>query len=81
LTWARAHATITAITFPAISTGIFGFPKERAAGVIQVAIPDYFTQIPGVGIRQVRLTLFDHPMVGTFSHAWQAIAQEFQSQE
>jgi O-acetyl-ADP-ribose deacetylase (regulator of RNase III) len=29
---------------PAISTGIFGFPKDRAAGIIFSAIEEYFQE-------------------------------------
>ncbi len=58
------------IAFPAISTGIFGFPKGRAAGVILGAIECYFTQNPGSGLQQVRLTLFDQATVDAFLRAW-----------
>lgn len=61
---------LTSIAFPAISTGIFGFPKERAASVILDAIQDYFTQHPASGLRQVRLTLYDAPTVEAFEKVW-----------
>src|SRR5512141_1537489 len=35
--------TCASIAMPAISTGIYGFPKERAARIIFTAIEDYFT--------------------------------------
>jgi O-acetyl-ADP-ribose deacetylase (regulator of RNase III) len=57
---------LASIAFPAISTGIYGFPKERAAGVILSAIRGYFTENPRSGIAQVRLTLFDMPTVEAF---------------
>lgn len=62
------------IAFPAISTGIFGFPKERAAGVIFSAIQAYFVQHPSSGVQLVRLTLFDRPTVEAFLKAWDARA-------
>jgi O-acetyl-ADP-ribose deacetylase (regulator of RNase III) len=37
---------LDSIAFPAISTGIFGFPTQRAAGVILSVIREYFTQNP-----------------------------------
>jgi O-acetyl-ADP-ribose deacetylase len=60
---------VRSIAFPAISTGIFGFPKGRAARLIWEAIRDYFKQNPGSVIELVRLTLFDQEMVGTFLEA------------
>lgn len=62
---------ISSIAFPAISTGIFGFPKERAAGVILKAIGDYLSQRSDSGIKQVRITLYDQPTVDAFLGVWQ----------
>ncbi len=61
---------LTSIAFPAISTGIFGFPKERAARVILDAIQNYFAENPTSGLRQVRLTLYDAPTVEAFEKVW-----------
>lgn len=63
---------LSSIAFPAISTGIFGFPKQRAAGVIYRAISEYFQEFPQSGIGLVRLTLFDEPTITTFVEEWQA---------
>jgi len=60
------------IAFPAISTGIFGFPKERAADVIFTAIDRYFTLHPSSGLQIVRLTLFDQPTIAAFLKVWDA---------
>jgi O-acetyl-ADP-ribose deacetylase (regulator of RNase III) len=57
---------LVSISFPALSTGIFGFPKQRAAKVILQAIRDYFTQKPLSGLKRVRLTLFDQPTLEAF---------------
>ncbi|RPI29227.1 MAG: macro domain-containing protein [Chloroflexota bacterium] len=67
-----ARLELTSIAFPAISTGIFGFPKERAAGVMYAAIQDYFDQNPQSGLKLVRLTLFDRPTIDAFLKVWQA---------
>ncbi len=48
----------SSISFPAISTGIFGFPKERAAQVMFSAIENYFSKHQSE-IKLVRLVLFD----------------------
>jgi O-acetyl-ADP-ribose deacetylase len=57
------------IAFPAISTGIFGFPKERAAGIILTAIETYF-QSHNSKIAMVKLILFDQATVDVFLNTW-----------
>jgi len=57
---------LDSIAFPAISTGIFGFPTDRAAEVILNTINDYFDQNPISGLDQVRLTLFEDQTVQKF---------------
>lgn len=59
----------SSISFPAISTGIFGFPKERAAGVMFSAFENYFS-LRKSGIRLVRLALFDKSTIHAFMGAW-----------
>jgi O-acetyl-ADP-ribose deacetylase (regulator of RNase III) len=60
---------LNSIAFPAISTGIYGFPKERAAKVILLAIRNYFKQHTESGLRLVRITLLEQEMVNVFSEA------------
>lgn len=57
------------IAFPAISTGIFGFPKERAAKIIFKAIEDYFAENAS-GLKLVKLVLFDDATVNAFLEIW-----------
>jgi O-acetyl-ADP-ribose deacetylase (regulator of RNase III) len=57
---------LQSIAFPAISTGIFGFPKERAAKVILEAIETYFKENTSSGLKVIKLVLFDQPTVGAF---------------
>jgi len=57
---------LESIAFPAISTGIFGFPKERAAKVILAAIETYFEKNITSGIEIVRLVLFDQATIDAF---------------
>jgi O-acetyl-ADP-ribose deacetylase len=59
----------TSIALPAISTGIFGFPKDRAAGVIQGTLDDYFSRTDS-RIVLVRLVLFDEPTITAFTKTW-----------
>ena len=64
---------LTSIALPAISTGIFGFPKERAARVMYAAIRDYFAAHPDSGLREVRLVLYDRPTVDAFLKVWDEV--------
>ena len=60
------------ISLPAISTGIFGFPKERAAGVIFSAIDRYFVKAQESNIQQIRIVIFDMQTLQVFVKVWQA---------
>ena len=62
----------SSIALPAISTGIFGFPKDRAAGIIFNSIDQYFAKTQGSSVRQIRIILFDVPTMQAFIKAWQA---------
>ncbi len=64
---------LTSISLPAISTGIFGFPKGRAADVILKAIARYFDQQPESSVRLVRVVLFDPSTVDAFLDVWNEI--------
>lgn len=61
---------LESIAFPAISTGIFGFPKERAAKIIFAEIERYFAQNDKSGLNLVRLTLFDQTTITAFITVW-----------
>ena len=58
------------ISLPAISTGVFGFPRERAAGIIVKAIQSYFETKPISGIKIIRLVLYDASTIAAFRKAW-----------
>jgi O-acetyl-ADP-ribose deacetylase (regulator of RNase III) len=60
----------SAIALPAISTGIFGFPKERAAGIIFSTIEMYFAENPSSDINIVRLVLYDKLTLDAFVKSW-----------
>lgn len=57
------------IAFPAVSTGIFGFPKARAAKIIFAAITDYFSKNHS-DLKTIKLVLFDQPTVDAFLSEW-----------
>ena len=62
---------LTSIAMPAISTGIYGFPKERAAKIIFSVIEKYFVENSSSGLKIVKLVLFDQPTVDVFIKFWQ----------
>jgi O-acetyl-ADP-ribose deacetylase len=57
---------LTSIAFPAISTGIFGFPKDRAARIFYQTIENYYAEYSRSNISLTRLTLFDQPTLNVF---------------
>lgn len=54
------------VAMPAISSGIFGFPKELCAEILVDAAVHYFAQNPGSGVRALRFTNIDAPTVAVF---------------
>ncbi len=56
----------SSLALPAISTGIFGFPKDRGAQVILDAIVTYFSAHPSTSLKEIRVTLIDTPSVLVF---------------
>lgn len=47
------------LAIPPISTGIFAFPRERAAPIFYSVISEYFKQNPTSGLTLVRLVILD----------------------
>ncbi len=62
--------SLTSIALPAISTGIYGFPKERAARIILMAILDRLNAGHFSHLRQVRVVLYDAPTTDQFAQAF-----------
>jgi O-acetyl-ADP-ribose deacetylase (regulator of RNase III) len=60
----------TSLAMPAISTGIFGFPKDRAAGVIFQSINTYFGARGDTAVKTVRIVLFDDSSMEVFLDVW-----------
>lgn len=59
---------LASIAFPAISTGIFGFPKERAAGILLSALQGYFEKVSSLQL--VRIVLYDASTMAAFEKIW-----------
>jgi O-acetyl-ADP-ribose deacetylase (regulator of RNase III) len=62
------------IAFPAISTGVYGYPLEAAADVSLNAVLEELPSLPG--IRAVRFVLFDAPTLHTFSATLTRLASQ-----
>jgi O-acetyl-ADP-ribose deacetylase (regulator of RNase III) len=60
---------LQSLALPAISMGIYGFPKTRGAPLLLDAIRDYFDHNPASGLRLVRVTLFDEALTAFFVDA------------
>jgi O-acetyl-ADP-ribose deacetylase (regulator of RNase III) len=60
------------LALPAISTGIFGFPKERAAAIILGAIAAHFDRGWRACLQIVRIMVYDPPTAAAFAAAWDA---------
>ena len=65
---ADAHGIAT-IAFPSISTGIYGFPVERAAPLAVATVRAYFAQQPQSDITQVTWVCFDDRTYGYYHDA------------
>ena len=57
----------SSIALPAISTGIYGFPKDRAAEIIFSTIDKYFVENSSSGLKTVKLVLFDQARMDVFN--------------
>jgi len=61
----------SSIAMPAISTGIYGFPKDRAAGIILSVLESYFIENSSSELKTLKLVLFDQSTVDAFLQSWQ----------
>lgn len=64
---------LCSIAFPAISTGVFGFPKDRAAVILVSGIRQYFASRPETSLHLARIVLWDDESVGAFQSAWDSL--------
>lgn len=58
---------LESISFPAVSAGIFGFPKDRCARIMVSAIADYLKSNPEGSLRRVDVCLMGGPIADFFS--------------
>lgn len=61
-----AEAGATSVAFPAISTGVYGYPKDQAAKIAVHTIRDWQAQHPEHGDIEVTLVAFDSGNAGLY---------------
>ncbi len=57
---------LKSISFPAISAGIFGFPKERCAKILLNTAIKFLQQNQNTTIEEIRFCLYDEPTLNAF---------------
>ena len=67
---------LQSIAFPAISTGIFGFPKERAAGIFFSTFNAYFDEKDHSVLVTIRVILHDDESTEVFLNEGQRVLGE-----
>lgn len=68
-----AERRMKSISLPAISSGIFGFPKDRCANILISNIIEYLRSNKDSSLSEIRICLFDDPTLKAFKEAYQAI--------
>lgn len=61
---------LKSIALPAISTGIFGFPKELGARTILDAILNFLQEHPETGLSEIQIVLIDQSSVDVFARVF-----------
>jgi len=68
---------VGSIAFPAISTGIFGYPKDRCADIMLSTIVDYLSK-EKTSLRKVILCLYDDEAYRIFEEKLNEISRKLQ---
>ncbi len=67
---------VSSVTIPAISTGIFGFPIKRAAGVFMRTLDDFVNTEDLHFLKKITLVLFDGGTLDLFTEAFDTFKWE-----
>lgn len=70
-----AENNLNSVSFPSISTGIYGYPVDQAAKVALNAVITFLSQ-SDTPLREVVFVLFDSRTLGAYSSALREIAEE-----
>jgi len=68
-----ADERLKSISVPAISAGIFGFPKDRCAKILVGETAAFLKNNPAVSLELVEFCIFDHEAFGHFSKAMEEL--------
>lgn len=66
------HLQAASISFPAISTGIFGFPADRAAQIFMRSFWEFAQTQSHSTLKQIRMVLYDIAALDIFINAFDA---------
>ena len=64
------------ISMPAISSGIFGFPKERCAEILVTTASDYINEHQGTSLDLIEFCVFDDLTTGYFRTELEKLSSE-----
>lgn len=63
------------MSLPAISSGIFGFPKDKCAEILISNIIKYLKSNPNSTLEEIRICLYDQPTLDAFKQAYNNIKE------
>jgi O-acetyl-ADP-ribose deacetylase (regulator of RNase III) len=64
---------LRSISLPAISSGIFGFPKERCAKILAAVAADFFTTHKNSSLEIIEFCIYDDVTLGYFKKEFAAL--------
>lgn len=70
---AAARLGLDSIAFPALSSGIFGFPKEHCAQILTATAAQYLREHGDGPVAQIDFVLYDEITAALFEQALQAL--------
>ncbi len=62
-----AERRLTSVALPAISSGIYGFPKPLCAEILVDTAVEFCREHPDFALREIRFTNYDQPTVDVFA--------------
>jgi O-acetyl-ADP-ribose deacetylase (regulator of RNase III) len=65
--------SLESLAVPALSTGIFGFPKQRAARIFFETTAAYFLAYPESCLKLIRLVIIDEETLNEFLRVWREL--------
>ena len=68
---------LKSISIPAISSGIFGFPKERCARILVTEAADYLRKNQGSSLEVVEFCVYDDETARHFRNEFGSLAESF----